>query len=174
METSGTEVVWSSCATEQGGQDPCREGSNREAARKNGLAGAEGKVRVGWSGRVALTYKHYYVWNRQLNGALPCNTGSSAQGSVMTSRAGMGVGSGKEVQEGGDTCVHIADHFIVEQRLTQHCKTVIPRFKKKKKILAQLKFDYLWFSFKIYQAVWKITSYKNKQRKPWYSTELKK
>lgn len=61
----------------------------------------------------------------------------------MTSRAGMGVGSGKEVQEGGDTCVHIADHFIVEQRLTQHCKTVIPRFKKKKKILAQLKFDYL-------------------------------
>ena len=44
----------------------------------------------------------------------------------------MGVGHGKEVQAGGDTCVHIADHFIVEQRLTQHCKTVILRFKKKK------------------------------------------
>ena len=31
------------------------------------------------------------------------------------------------------------------------------------KILAWLKFEYLWFSFKIYQAIWEITSYKNKQ-----------
>ena len=55
----------------------------------------------------------------------------------------MGVGSGKEVQKGGDTCIHIADHFIVQQKLTQHCEAIILQLKKKKKILAQLRFEYL-------------------------------
>ena len=37
-----------------------------------------------------------------------CGAGSSAQGSVMTQRAGMR-GSGGKVEEGGDICVLVAD-----------------------------------------------------------------
>ena len=37
------------------------------------------------------------------------NTGSSAQGSVMTQRGGMGWEGKREDQEGGDTCRPMAD-----------------------------------------------------------------
>ena len=44
------------------------------------------------------------------SGDLLCSAGSSAWCSVVTWIGGMGVGwSGKEVQEGGDICIHIAD-----------------------------------------------------------------
>ena len=33
--------------------------------------------------------------------------------------------SGPEIQEGGDICIHTADSFIVEQKLTQHCKATV-------------------------------------------------
>lgn len=39
-----------------------------------------------------------------------------------------------------------------------HCAT-----ERVVEILAWLKFEYLWFSFKVYQAIWEITSYKNTQ-----------
>ena len=41
----------------------------------------------------------------------------------------MGSGwGGREVQEGGDICIHMAD-FTVHQKLTQHCKTIILQLK---------------------------------------------
>ena len=32
---------------------------------------------------------------------------------------------GREVQEEGDICIPIADSFVVQQKLTQHCKAII-------------------------------------------------
>ena len=29
------------------------------------------------------------------------------------------------------TCIHIANSFCVEQKLTQHCKTIIPKLRGK-------------------------------------------
>ena len=46
-------------------------------------------------------------------------TESSAQCSVMTQRGGIGVGSGREAQEGGSVCTQIADH-VVQQKLNSH------------------------------------------------------
>ena len=56
--------------------------------------------------------------------------------SVHCQRGGMGGGSGREVQKGGDIYAHvyvyvniyvyIYFHFIVQQKLTQHCKATIP------------------------------------------------
>ena len=40
-----------------------------------------------------------------------------------------GVGGGREVQEGGDICIHIAGSHVVQQKLTQHCKAVILQLK---------------------------------------------
>ena len=41
----------------------------------------------------------------------------------------LGLGWGKEVQEGWDICIYIWPiHFIAQQRLTQHCRTTIPPF----------------------------------------------
>ena len=40
---------------------------------------------------------------------LPCSTGSSDQCSEMPLRGGMGEMVGREVQEGGHVCIHIAD-----------------------------------------------------------------
>ena len=47
---------------------------------------------------------------------------------------GMG-GGGREVQEGGDICTHIADSFLVQQKLTQHCKAIILQKQNKTKKL---------------------------------------
>ena len=49
------------------------------------------------------------------------STGSSALCSVVTWKGGMGGGR-------RDICIHIADHFIVPQKLTQHFKVNIPQF----------------------------------------------
>ena len=32
---------------------------------------------------------------------------------------------GREVPEGGHVCIHIADHFIVQQKLTKQCKATV-------------------------------------------------
>ena len=48
---------------------------------------------------------------------LLCSTGSSAWCSVMTSRSGMGQG-GKEIQEGGDTCIHTVDSYCAAEGKT--------------------------------------------------------
>ena len=39
-------------------------------------------------------------------------------------------GGGREVQEGGDICIHELIHFIVQKKLTQHCKAIMYIFKK--------------------------------------------
>ena len=52
---------------------------------------------------MALTYIHYHAENKIASGKLLCNTGGSASCSVMTWR------SGREAQEEGDICVHVAD-----------------------------------------------------------------
>ena len=39
---------------------------------------------------------------------------------------GMGDGGGREVQEGRDIDIHIADSLHVQQKLTQHCKEYTP------------------------------------------------
>ena len=39
------------------------------------------------------------------------------------------VGSGKEVQEGGDPCIPMADHVDVRQKPAQHCKAIILQLK---------------------------------------------
>ena len=48
--------------------------------------------------------------NQGASGNLLHSTGNSARCSVMTYKGGMGVG-GREVQEGGDICIHVADSF---------------------------------------------------------------
>ena len=40
----------------------------------------------------------------------------------------------REVQEGGDICIHKADSLVVQQKLTQHCNATIPPIKKKKNL----------------------------------------
>ena len=40
---------------------------------------------------------------------------------------------GKEAQEGGDIWIHKMIHFVIQQKLTQHCKAMILQLKKKKK-----------------------------------------
>ena len=39
--------------------------------------------------------------------------------SVVTEMSGMG--GGRKAQERGDICIHIAVHFFVPWKLTQHC-----------------------------------------------------
>ena len=41
-------------------------------------------------------------------------------------------GGGREGQEGGDACNTETIHFVVQQKLTQHCKAIILQVKKKK------------------------------------------
>ena len=39
-------------------------------------------------------------------------------------------GGGWETQKGGDVCIHTADSFMVQQKLTQHCKAITLQLKK--------------------------------------------
>ena len=41
-------------------------------------------------------------------------------------------GGGREAQEEGDICIHIAVSHCVQQKLTQHCKAITLQLKKKK------------------------------------------
>ena len=41
---------------------------------------------------------------------------------------GGGLGGAKEVQDGGDICVQIVDSLVVQQKLTQHGKTITCAF----------------------------------------------
>ena len=50
-------------------------------------------------------------------------TESSAQCSVMTQRGGIGVGGGREAQEGGSVCTQIADR-VVQQKLKSYSNKV--------------------------------------------------
>ena len=66
------------------------------------------------------------------SGKLLCNTGSSAQCSVMTWRDGMGE-AGREAQEG--ICVYLwLIHVVLWQKPTQHYKAIILQLKINLKI----------------------------------------
>ena len=69
---------------------------------------------------------------QRVSGKLPYGTRSSARRSLMTWSGGLRGGGGKEVQEGGDICIHIADspHCTAEKK-TQRCKATIPPIKRK-------------------------------------------
>ena len=56
---------------------------------------------------------------RIARGKLMYSAGSSSRGSVVTWR---GVTNGKEVRDIG---IHPLIHFVVQQRLAQHCKATI-------------------------------------------------
>ena len=43
-------------------------------------------------------------------------------------------GGGREAQEEGDICIHIAVSHCVQQKLTQHCKAITLQLKKKLRI----------------------------------------
>ena len=50
-------------------------------------------------------------------------------------------GDVKKVQEGEDMCVYIQlIHFMVEQKLIQHCKATISQLKIKRYVLFQTKY----------------------------------
>ena len=56
--------------------------------------------------------------------------GSSAQCSVMTERSEIGVGMGGRFKREGIYVYIQLIHFIVQQKLTQHCKAIILPLKK--------------------------------------------
>ena len=85
------------------------------------------KRRMGWIGRSGLTYIYYHVLNRQL--VASCCIAQEAQLSALRWHRGMGW-----------RCVYTHTHtqlihFVVQQKLTQHCKAIILQLKKKRKPL---------------------------------------
>ena len=56
------------------------------------------------------------------------STGRSALCFVTTWRGGIGRVEGREMQEGGDMGIYVyvkLIHFVIQQKLTQHRKTII-------------------------------------------------
>ena len=82
-----------------------------------------GKEQVRRTERATRTYVHHRVWNRQLSGS-NCIAQGSQLGALWRPR-GVGCAVGREVQEGGDTCILIADSSYCQQQPTQHCKPII-------------------------------------------------
>ena len=58
---------------------------------------------------------------------------SSAQCSVMTQRGGMGKALGRRLKKDGIYVYIQLIHFVVQQKLTQHCKAIILQWGGKKK-----------------------------------------
>ena len=55
-----------------------------------------------------------------------CSIAQGAQLSALWWPSGVGWGIEREVHKGRDICIHVADiHFVVQQKLTQHCKAII-------------------------------------------------
>ena len=56
----------------------------------------------------------------------------TAQGAQLGALCWPGWGGGeKEAHEGGVTLYIYLIHFVIHQKLTQHCKATIPQFKKR-------------------------------------------
>ena len=64
------------------------------------------------------------------SGNLVYSTGSPARCSVMTQMGGMGDGGGRSKREGIQVYIQLI-HFIVQKKLTQHCKAIILPIKNK-------------------------------------------
>ena len=70
-----------------------------------------GKERVGWIKRISL--KYYILPCVKIDsGKFSYNAGSLVWCFVMTWRGGMGMG-GRQLQEGGDTCILMVDSFCL-------------------------------------------------------------
>ena len=78
----------------------CLQGGNRDTDVENGLGGhGEGKRRVGWTERAALTCRHYHAWNRWLAGSCCVTRGLS---SVLCDALELrDAGGGREARERG-------------------------------------------------------------------------
>ena len=89
--------------------------------------GGGGEGGSNWEIRIdiyTLTFIKYIASGKLLYG-----TGSSGCCSVMTQRGGIRV-RGRLKREGIYICLQLI-HFIVQQKLTQHCKAIILQFKKR-------------------------------------------
>ena len=65
-------------------------------------------------------------WSDLAAAAGTCSIAQGAQLGALWWPSGVGWGIGREVHEGRDICLHVADiHFVVQQKLTQHCKAII-------------------------------------------------
>ena len=90
---------------------------------QNRLVDTADKERVKQIERVALRLIHDHVWNRWLVGS--CCIARGAQLCVLWWPRRVGWGCGREAQEGGDTCIQIADSLVSQQKQTQHYKAII-------------------------------------------------
>ena len=89
---------------------------------------AEGEGGMNWESRIVI--QTLRCVKQMDTGKLLESTGSSAQCSVMTEGRDGGWAQGRSKREG--THVYIKPiHFIVQQKLTQHCKAIILQLKKK-------------------------------------------
>ena len=78
------------------------------------------KGRVGWTGRLGLTYKHYHVWN------------SECESAVQHQELSLVLCDDLEGWEGGAIYTDMRQiHSVVQQKLTQHCDAMILQFGKK-------------------------------------------
>ena len=88
-----------------------------------------GEGMAGWIGRVALTYVHHHVWDRQLDRS--CWPARGAQLRALRCHRGRGWGlCGRSRREGVNGDIQPI-HVFVQQKLTECCKaTYSPFFKK--------------------------------------------
>ena len=88
-----------------------------------------GEGRVSWD-KVREWHGHIYTTKHKIDtsGKQPHSTGRSARCFVTTWRGGIGREGGREMQAGRDmgiyVCVELI-HFVIKQKLTQHCKAII-------------------------------------------------
>lgn len=108
----------------------CLHGMKRDADVENTGVDKQWGERGGeWIGRMGLTYLYYHVSNRELVG--PYSTVQGVQLSALWWSRWWDRGGVRKVHEGGDICTYKLIHFVVEQKLTWHCKaTVTPIIKE--------------------------------------------
>ena len=92
------------------------QGRNRDTDVENECEDTVGKGAGGTNWEIRIDIYIFPCVKQTTTGNLVYSTGSSVQCSVMTDLGRLGVG-GREVQEGGLTCIHIVDLL--------HCTTEI-------------------------------------------------
>ena len=101
------------------------QGRNREADVENRLVDTAGEGESGTNWERTETYTLSYV-KRIASGEVLYNRGSSDYCSVITWRTEMGVAWGM-LMEG----IYVYLELIVQQKLTQHYKAIMPQWKNK-------------------------------------------
>ena len=84
-------------------------GQQQGCRHREETCGHSGGRRERQIGRVTLKHTHYHVLNKIASGNWLCDAGSSSWGLCDNLQGRDGVGDGREVQEGGDICIPIAD-----------------------------------------------------------------